>query len=119
MLTSKRDNETSFIANKILNDLSQGLKSTSATFGLPQRPEGLGTQYPGGQSDLMALRNDAQGLLANPPPTSLDLKETTSDLPEWSPEEREALALGLYLFKADAEKICSIVGSKTVRTPKI
>ena len=111
---SQCDNETQ-IAPRPLNDFGQAPRS--ANFGHHELPESLSTQHTGGVSSLMTAPNDAQGLHQLKIPVVPI--EPASDLSEWSPEEREALALGLYLFKADAEKICSILGSKTVRTPII
>jgi hypothetical protein len=114
MNTAECEIETSFIAP--LNNFGQiqGPKSRSETFGLPQRPEGLAIKHPGGvTAPMTTARDNAQGVLVKNPNTLEPLSA------EWTPKELDALALGLYLFKADADKICSIVGSKTVRTPKI
>jgi len=114
MNTTKCDIETSFIANLDNFGQIQGPKSRSATFGPPQRPEGLGFKHPGGlTAPMITARDNAQRLSVKDANTLEPLSA------EWTRKELDALALGLYLFKADADKICSIVGSKTVRTPKI
>ncbi|KAL4540984.1 hypothetical protein Ndes2437B_g05383 [Nannochloris sp. 'desiccata'] len=108
MKTNECDIETCFIAPLDNFGQIQGPKSRSATFGPPQRPDGLTIQYPEGlTAPMTTARDNAQGLFVKNPNT---LEPPSAD---WTPKELDALALGVYLFKADADKICSVVGSKT------
>jgi hypothetical protein len=114
MITSVGNNETPrLIPPRPLNDL-KGLQSTSSPFDATSGP----TEHSGERTYQMTARNDARGLLVDPQ-VPLALNEVGQNNLEWTQGDRDALALGLYLFKADPEVISSIVGSKTVRTPKI
>jgi hypothetical protein len=107
MNRSECDNE-----KPLIPEFGRNQSRAETTFG-STRPTGLRTQHLGELGSLMAASNDAQGIY-KAKSLSEGLKEPAGDSSEWSSSERAALALGLYIFNANADVISSIVGSKTV-----
>ncbi len=118
VIRSAHDNETAIapLAEPLENIFE--LESTSASFGLNVRPcSSQLNDHTGGDTCIMTQARDTVQVFSSKNPPTLE-EANLLFKSEWSQQDRDALALGLYLFKAGAlGKVCSIVGSKTV-SPK-
>lgn len=109
------ENETSRLSSEPSNSRGQWPQAGIDTASLP---ENLGVEAMDAGSAPMGARNDAGVANEAHPLTIVPSMEPARALEAWSEAERDALALGSYIFKSNADKVAAVVGTKTVRTPK-
>lgn len=103
------ENETSGLSSETSNSRGQWPQAGIDTASLP---ENLEMKAMDAGSAPMRARNDAGGANeANP--RTVPSMEPAGEPQVWSQEERDALALGSYIFKSNADKVAVVVGTKT------
>ena len=112
-----RENETSRLSRSSEPSNSLG-HWPQATINTERPPENLGAKIMDVSAGPMRAVDHAGGA-SEADPRTVPSMEPARELETWSQAERNALALGSYIFKSDSNKVAAVVGTKTVRIAHI